>query len=101
MCIRDSWGDNASGQLGNGAISERRSPEPVSASPSFIAIAAGNAHACGVTAQGDAYCWGENSSGQLGDGTRVDRHEPAKVKTSVRFVALAAGAVHTLSLIHI
>ena len=92
------WGDNASGQLGNGAISERRSPEPVSASPSFIAIAAGNAHACGVTAQGDAYCWGENSSGQLGDGTRVDRHEPAKVKTSVRFVALAAGAVHTCGL---
>src|SRR4029079_12986396 len=47
------WGDNASGQLGNGAISERRSPEPVSASPSFIAIAAGNAHAWGVTGQGD------------------------------------------------
>jgi len=92
------WGDNASGQLGNGAISERRSPEPVSSSLSFTAIAAGNAHACGVTAQGDAYCWGENSSGQLGDGTRIDRHEPAKVKTSVRFVALAAGAVHTCGL---
>ncbi|HEV8217511.1 MAG TPA: protein kinase [Gemmatimonadaceae bacterium] len=92
------WGDNASGQLGNGAINERRSPEPVSGNLSFVAIAAGNAHACGVTAQGEAYCWGENSSGQLGDGTRADRHEPVRVKTSARLVALAAGAVHTCGL---
>ena len=92
------WGDNASGELGNGTTTERRSPELVSGDLSFIAIAAGNAHACGVTAQGDAYCWGENRSGQLGDGTRVDRRSPVKVKSPVRLVALAAGAVHTCGL---
>ena len=92
------WGENASGELGNGATTERRSPELVSDYLSFIAIAAGNAHACGVTAQGDAYCWGENSSGQLGDGTRVDRHSPVKVKSPVRLVAVTAGAVHTCGL---
>ena len=92
------WGENVSGQLGNGTTTERRSPEPVSADFSFVAIAAGNSHACGVTAQGDAYCWGQNISGQLGDGTRVDRRAPVKVKTSVRLVAIAAGAVHTCAL---
>jgi alpha-tubulin suppressor-like RCC1 family protein/tRNA A-37 threonylcarbamoyl transferase component Bud32 len=92
------WGENASGQLGNGTTTERRSPEPVSGDLSFIAVAAGNAHACGVTAQGDAYCWGQNSSGQLGDGSRVDRHAPVKVKTTAKLVAIAAGAVHTCGL---
>ena len=92
------WGENASGQIGNGATTESRSPAPVSGDFSFVAIAAGNAHACGVTAQGDAYCWGENSGGQLGDGTHTDRHAPVKVKASVRFVSLAAGAVHTCGL---
>jgi alpha-tubulin suppressor-like RCC1 family protein/tRNA A-37 threonylcarbamoyl transferase component Bud32 len=92
------WGDNASGQLGNGATSESRSPALVAGDLTFVAIAAGNAHACGVTAQGEAYCWGENSGGQLGDGTRTDRHTPVKVRSSVRFVSLAAGAVHTCGL---
>jgi alpha-tubulin suppressor-like RCC1 family protein len=92
------WGENVSGQLGNGTSTERRSPDAVSGGLSFVAIAAGNSHACGVTAQGDAYCWGQNTSGQLGDGSRVDRHAPVKVKTSVRLVAIAAGAVHTCAL---
>jgi alpha-tubulin suppressor-like RCC1 family protein/tRNA A-37 threonylcarbamoyl transferase component Bud32 len=92
------WGDNASGQLGNGATTESRSPAAVAGDLTFVAIAAGNAHACGVTPQGEAYCWGENNGGQLGDGTRTDRHTPVKVRSSVRFVSLAAGAVHTCGL---
>ena len=92
------WGDNASGQLGNGTTTESRSPSAVSGDLTFVSVAAGNAHACGVTAQGDAYCWGENGNGQLGDGTRTDRHTPVKVKTSVRLMAVAAGAVHTCAL---
>ncbi len=92
------WGDNASGQLGDGTTTERRSPVAVSGDLTFVAASAGNAHACAVTAQGDAYCWGENSGGQLGDGSRVDRHTPVKVRTSLRFVAVATGAVHTCAL---
>src|SRR4029079_6251819 len=88
------WGDNASGQLGDGATTEHRSPDAVSGDLPFVAIAAWNSDACGVTAGGDAYCWGENRSGQLGDGTRVDRLTPTRVKSQVRFVGLAAGGVH-------
>ena len=92
------WGENASGELGDGTTTEHRSPVALSGDLTFVAIAAGNAHACGVTPQGDAYCWGENSSGQLGDGSRLDRHTPVKVKASAHFVAIAAGAVHTCAL---
>jgi alpha-tubulin suppressor-like RCC1 family protein len=92
------WGENASGEVGDGTTTERRSPVAVSTDVSFATIAAGNAHACGITTQGEAYCWGENSSGQLGDGSRVDRRSPVKVKTSVRLMAIATGAVHTCAL---
>jgi len=36
---------------------------------SFVSLSAGNFHACGVTASGNAYCWGFNLDGQLGNGT--------------------------------
>lgn len=92
------WGENASGQLGNGTRDERRKPTAVRADLPFVAITAGSGHACGLTAAGEAYCWGRNTRGQLGDGTRADKTLPVRVKTPVQFVAVSAGAVHTCAL---
>jgi alpha-tubulin suppressor-like RCC1 family protein/tRNA A-37 threonylcarbamoyl transferase component Bud32 len=90
------WGDDSGGQLGDSSTaSARRLPVPVSGGLSFVSIAAGNAHACGVTKQGDAYCWGKNGSGQLGDGTTSDRSTPVRVKASTRFASITTGGVHT------
>src|SRR2546426_3567926 len=63
----------------------------------FTAVTAGDAHTCGVTAGGAAYCWGFNSSGQLGDGTTTDRLTPVLVQppTGVSFAAVTAGRLHT------
>jgi alpha-tubulin suppressor-like RCC1 family protein len=75
------WGGNGFGQLGDGTATDRLTPVPV-ASPagvSFVAVTAGTAHTCGVTAAGVAYCWGANGSGQLGDGTTTGRLTPARV----------------------
>jgi len=93
------WGDDSDGQLGDSTTtSARRLPVPVSGGLSFVSISAGNAHACGVTKQGDAYCWGKNGSGQLGDGTTSDRSTPARVKASTRFASITTGGVHTCAI---
>jgi alpha-tubulin suppressor-like RCC1 family protein len=90
------WGDDTAGELGDGANdTDRRVPTPVVGGLSFTSIAAGNAHACGITVQGDAYCWGRNGSGQLGDGSTADHSSPGRVKGSAGFASITAGGVHT------
>lgn len=65
------WGRNDMGQLGNGlvTVSPNSTPEPVGAGATFVQLAAGRGHTCGLTTAGRIYCWGFNQRGQLGDGT--------------------------------
>jgi alpha-tubulin suppressor-like RCC1 family protein len=70
------WGQNLSGQLGDGTTTNRPSAVEVATELRFNEIYAGGAETCGATPEGDVYCWGLNSQGQLGDGTRVNRPTP-------------------------
>lgn len=67
------WGDNASGQLGDGASpTDRTSPVQVGGTTEYVFVDAGRAHTCAVEAgTGDVDCWGANDQGQLGDGSSV------------------------------
>jgi alpha-tubulin suppressor-like RCC1 family protein len=89
------WGDNASGQLGDGTTLSRSSPVLVAGGLSFAAVTAGALHTCGVTAAGAASCWGFNFSGQLGDGTKTSRSSPVPVAGGLSFAAVTAGSAHT------
>jgi alpha-tubulin suppressor-like RCC1 family protein len=63
--------------------------------PTFLQIAAGWYHTCGVATDGKAWCWGLNRDGELGDGTTTDRSVPTQVKTSLRFRQISAGTFST------
>ena len=77
------------------------SPEAVSPAaaavptPTFLQVAAGWYHTCGVATDGRAWCWGFNRDGELGDGTTMDRSIPTLVKTTRRFTQISAGTVST------
>lgn len=70
------WGNNSSGQLGDGTAQTRLTPTPVTSVVRFAVVAAGTEHTCAVSVDGEAYCWGQNTEGQLGDGTRNNRALP-------------------------
>ena len=78
------WGTGSSGQLGNGATSQRNTPSPVArgAMPADMIvnqITTGNAHACAVASNSKAYCWGVNSYGEVGNGTKTQASSPVAV----------------------
>ncbi|MDQ3034342.1 MAG: MopE-related protein [Myxococcota bacterium] len=73
----ECWGDDAAGQLGDGAASgPRGTPIAVSGLTRVVEIAAGASHACARRDDGSIWCWGNNASQQLGDGTTTNRDVP-------------------------
>ena len=94
------WGDNSSGELGVGTITQRMAPVPVSGLGNGMqAIAAKGASTCALTAGGAVRCWGDNSHGQLGDGTTSRRLTPVTVSSLGSGVqAIAAGNSHACAL---
>ena len=69
----------------------------------FASLTAGDAHNCGLTSAGAAYCWGVNALGYLGDNTTTDRRTPVAVLgvgggTALTFASVTAAGVHTCGL---
>lgn len=110
------WGDNASGQLGQGtqgSISTRAIPVLREAGGSALVgikqVSLGSAHACGRMYTNRLKCWGLGESGQLGNGslgagvssnvpgTVLDHFEvnPEEIPYLVGVEHVSAGGFHT------
>jgi alpha-tubulin suppressor-like RCC1 family protein len=86
------WGDNSTGELGDGTTKTRQTPVTVLGLTNVTSLSAGLWHTCAIVSSGDLYCWGANTFGQLGDGTRTDRLVPVKVTPPSKKVRLVATA---------
>ncbi|MDX1748631.1 MAG: putative Ig domain-containing protein, partial [Halobacteriales archaeon] len=86
------WGDNTSGKLGDGSVSNSLVPTRVVGDLTFRMVSASSADfTCGVTVDDDAYCWGRNDHGALGDGTTEFRMVPTAVTGGLEFVMITTG----------
>jgi len=92
-----AWGDNNSGQLGDGTDDNfREEPEQVAGLSNIVDVAAGADHSVAVTASGDVYTWGSGYRGQLGHGGTGDRLTPSEVPGIDNAVISEAGRDQTL-----
>jgi hypothetical protein len=104
------WGQNESGQAGDGTtVTPRTSPVKVSGLSDAVEIVSGTWHVCARRATGEVVCWGDNCIGQLGDGNghhtkyadqvcaqhTIPTPVPVKVAGITDAVQIAAGAFHT------
>lgn len=88
------WGQNESGQLGNGTTTLALTPVVVANLSSVAAISAGVNHTCALTNSGAALCWGYGQS--LGDGGWVNKAYPVNVVgLATDVTSLSAGFGHT------
>jgi alpha-tubulin suppressor-like RCC1 family protein len=88
-----AWGNNGSGQLGNGTTSTSPQTTPVQVqnlSGVVTAIAAGYSHAVARKSDGTVWAWGSNGHAQLGDGTLTTRSSPVQMQTFVNHPPVAS-----------
>jgi alpha-tubulin suppressor-like RCC1 family protein len=74
-----AWGDNATGQLGDGTNTRRTTPVQVSGLTGVVSIDAGFGASLAVKGDGTVWTWGANSFGQLGDSTTTNRWSPVQM----------------------
>jgi alpha-tubulin suppressor-like RCC1 family protein len=103
-----AWGNNSSGQLGDGTTTNRDTATQVVASENptvylqnVVDIAAGGFHSLAVKSDETAWAWGLNRRGPLGDGSTDDSELPVQVQDSSgdfeNVVDVSAGQQHSLA----
>ena len=95
------WGDNGSGQLGNGTSGTvEKAPVTVSALPGVTDLTTGTSHTCALLSGGTVRCWGANFSGEIGSGNMVS---PVTTPTAAQgissAVAVAVGSYTTCAIL--
>jgi alpha-tubulin suppressor-like RCC1 family protein len=94
------WGEDAFGQLGDGALTQSDAPVITSGLNFVTAIAAGRYHSLALLSNGTVVAWGSNVSGQLGDGEESAGSDvPLPVEGLEHVKAIAAGANQSLALL--
>ena len=94
------WGDNASGQLGDGSKGGTADiPVQVAGNRTdWKAVSTGSLHTCALRTSGRLFCWGSSSAGRLGTGGG-DVSVPTQVAGNrTDWMAPTAGQEHTCAL---
>jgi len=105
-----TWGDNETGELGNGTFYSSDTPVQV-VGPNgegfltdIIAIAGGGAHTIALKEDGTVWAWGNNYSGALGNGNNENSNTPVQVVGPngegflTNIIAITAGYTYTVAL---
>jgi alpha-tubulin suppressor-like RCC1 family protein len=93
-----SWGDNGTGQLGDGTTISRSRYGDIGALDNVIRVAVGYGQLLTVRSDGTAWAWGSNFHGELGDGTTDARFAPVQVTGLTGVTQVAGGCDHSLAL---
>ncbi|MEZ4265742.1 MAG: lamin tail domain-containing protein [Myxococcota bacterium] len=91
------WGNNGSGQIGQGTTSSSvLAPSTVAGLTDIVDVQSGGFHSCALRSTGQVVCWGYNAFGELGIGTTGNAvTTPQAVPGLSDAVQLSVGANHT------
>lgn len=93
-----AWGNNFSGQLGNGTTFDKNIPTQVGTASDWQTVVAGMHHTVALKKDGTLWAWGKNTLGELGDGTTTNSRSPKQIGTETNWKTIAAGSDHTIAI---
>lgn len=94
-----AWGENNTGELGNGTKTSSTTPVQVTGLTGVIQVAAGNGFSLALRSDGTVWAWGINTLGQLGNGViSLPRLRPVRVTGLTGVTKIAAGSDFSLAL---
>lgn len=103
-----AWGQNESGQLGDGTTTDSATPIAVPGLVNVIAVAAGGEDSLALLSNGTVMAWGDNRDGELGNGTAPGPEtchavpcskKPVPVAALSNVVAIAGGYFYNVALL--
>lgn len=95
-----SWGNNASGRLGDNSTTNRYTPiNLLGATKTFCKLSAGGNWSLAIDKNGRVWAWGTGSNGRLGDNGITQRLTPVSILGAVKtFCEISAGGSHSLGI---
>ena len=91
-----AFGQNNTGQLGDGTNIDKAFPVQVGTDNNWQSISA-SLHSVALKNNGSLWTWGLNTNGQLGDGTVVDKNTPINIDPTNTFNKIARGIQHVIT----
>ena len=93
-----TWGNGASGALGDGTITSKSSPVQVGTRTDWTFVNSGGGWGHAITSAGSLWGWGLGSSGNIGDGTLLAKSSPVQIGTLTNWLKVNASDSHTMAI---
>lgn len=85
-----TWGENLSGELGNGTLLGQLYPVQVGTDSDWSYVSCGNQFAYAIKNDGTLWSWGNNTNGELSDGTTTSKLLPTQVLPGTTWIKVSA-----------
>jgi alpha-tubulin suppressor-like RCC1 family protein len=95
----ECWGNNVSGQLGNGTTANQHEATPVAGLTNVSSIGAGWVSSCAVTSAGSVMCWGSTAFGTLGSPSTETSTKPVPSFVSSMATQVSVGATSACAVV--